>query len=521
MFETVFEQIQVSEKSGYVMPNFQDRTKSDFRNSFLFFIIARARKYFMMMSASTAKDGVHLSPQDTVNVSLLKNVIDTCDCAVASDSTTSPKSKGQITPTPRATQAVGTFTTKAAETSEQSITLHTFEMPPPAPLTGGALGGKQGSKRLSISPPRNVELSDRLYSKAMELKEKRDTLHRRASEEFTFKPNIKKPAVKGAPVVPENPTDKDRFVSLHEQAYEVARRKEELMQKAIAQFTYKPRLSEKSRRLFAKKMRQKKAVETQGLLDPSAVSAHNAVSSPETAPTPPTTSSNSSASLDSTIPRRVDELYSNYLEIEAKRKEKQEKLEKKASEECTFQPKIKILKGKKAPQNHRPLYDAERERQKRVEKERKKVDREMKECTFKPQTRPGLSSAKGDASTETKLLSQLSFFDRLQETEKKKFEKRENLRKELEERETKEETFCPKINESKRNKTKQDDERNNDIISFHERLFEKEYQQAVEAERMRKKLEQEASFSFKPNIRTQENVKVPGRQGGIFEVPFG
>ena len=376
-------------------------------------------------------------------------------------------------------------------------------IPPPSPVaptttstiahaksTKGAPSPFAHLKRKSMSPTQKDALAARLYTKAMELKHKRDELSTQAPEECTFKPNTTKPHIKhtasdgipssGPSSVTSNGSDKDRFSMLHDQAKELARRKEAQKQSAQAEYSFKPEISKKSRRMSLK-LRLRKARKDE--------------SDTTTIPSP--------RSVDGKPTRRHEELYAQHLELAARRKQKQLEMEAKTAEECTFQPKIKKLKGK-SPAKSRPLYDAERERLKRLEKEEKKKQFEMAECTFRP-------AVQRTKSTEAKA-EEKSFFDRMQESERKKEDRLEALRKEQDERKLKEATFRPKIIETKSSKALADEK------PFHERLFDKEYLLQQQAERERKKLEQE-SFSFKPSIESSL-VSIPERHGSIFEVAF-
>ncbi|EQC25185.1 hypothetical protein SDRG_16936 [Saprolegnia diclina VS20] len=371
-------------------------------------------------------------------------------------------------------------------------------IPPPSPVakttaithaktTKGAPSPFAHLKRKSMSPTQKDALAARLYTKAMELKHKRDELSTQAPEECTFKPNTTKPHIKhtssdamqssGPSSVTSNGSDKDRFNMLHDQAKELARRKEAQKQSAQAEYSFKPEISKKSRRMSLK-LRLRKAHKGE--------SDATTISSPR--------------SVDGKPTRRHEELYAQHLELAARRKQKQLEMEAKTAEECTFQPKIKKLKGK-SPAKSRPLYDAERERLKRLEKEEKKKQFEMAECTFRP-------AVQRTKSTEAKA-DDKSFLDRMQENERKKEDRLEALRKEQDERKLKEATFRPKIIETKSSKALADDK------PFHERLFDKEYLLQQQADRERKKLEQE-SFSFKPSIESSL-VSIPERHGSIFE----
>ncbi|RHY19334.1 hypothetical protein DYB32_010240 [Aphanomyces invadans] len=335
---------------------------------------------------------------------------------------------------------------KGSGGATSSFTLDNKNAPPPAPTESDV----SPSKRKSVSPSQKDEIAHRLYAKAMELKEKRDNLYRQPKEECTFKPTINRTASKR-----EDSSDKDRFLALHEQAEDMARRKEELKQSLEAQFTYKPEISNLSRRLSAR---------------------HDTDVSKSTS--------------------RVEELYKNHQEIEAKREEKKKELEKKDAVECTFQPKIN--KKTKSPPKQ-PLYDAELLKQKRLEKERKKAELEMAECSFKPQT-----SAKGKTNDK-------SFFDRLQEANKKKVERLEALRKAKEERIEQETTFRPAINDSKVKAAKAMEK-----VPFHERLFNKELLHSQAVEREQKKIELESQeCTFKPEIIIAPTVSLD-RRGSIF-----
>ncbi|KAH9128010.1 hypothetical protein AeMF1_001753 [Aphanomyces euteiches] len=307
------------------------------------------------------------------------------------------------------------------------------------------------TKRKSMSPSQKEEMANRLYSRAMELKEKRDKLYSQPKEECTFKPTINRTPSK------REELDKDRFLVLHEQAEEMARRKEELKQSLESQFTYKPEISSLARRLSARHEAEEK---------------------------PPSS--------------RAEELYKMAHELEAKREEKKKELEKKEAEECTFQPKIKKTKGKSPPKQ--PLYDAELMKQKRLEKERKKAELELAECSFKPQ----ISKKTHDVPK--------TFFERLQEADKKKKERLEALRKEKEHQIEQEITFRPAINDSKAPKVQEK-------VPFHERLFNKEQLQAQALEREQKKIEIEAqTCTFKPDI-----IPAPvtlERRGSVFDRLF-
>ncbi|ETW06183.1 hypothetical protein, variant [Aphanomyces invadans] len=339
---------------------------------------------------------------------------------------------------------------KGSGGATSSFTLDDKNAPPPAPTESDV----SPSKRKSVSPSQKDEIAHRLYAKAMELKEKRDNLYRQPKEECTFKPTINRTASKR-----EDSSEKDRFLALHEQAEDMARRKEELKQSLEAQFTYKPEISNLSRRLSAR---------------------HDTDVSKSTS--------------------RVEELYKNHQEIEAKREEKKKELEKKDAVECTFQPKIN--KKTKSPPKQ-PLYDAELLKQKRLEKERKKAELEMTECSFKPQT-----SAKGKTNDK-------SFFDRLQEANKKKVERLEALRKAKEERIEQEATFRPAINDSKVKASKAMEK-----VPFHERLFNKELLQSQAVEREQKKIELESQeCTFKPEIIIAPTVSLE-RRGSIFNRLF-
>ncbi|KAF0685655.1 Aste57867_22491 [Aphanomyces stellatus] len=310
-------------------------------------------------------------------------------------------------------------------------------------------------KRRSMSPSQKEDMANRLYSKAMELKEKRDNLYRAPKEECTFKPTINRTPSK------RDELDKDRFLALHEDAEEIARRREELKHSLESQYTYKPEISNLSRRMSAR---------------------HDLATATES----------------TTKLSRAEELYLKHQEIEAKREEKKKEQEEKTAVECTFKPQIKKLKGKSPPKA--PLYDAELMKQKRLEKETKKVELELAECTFKPQTKTKKSGGK-------------SFFDRLQESDKKKEERLEKLRKAKEEKLVQETTFRPAINENKKLSPKQAAK---DKVPFHERLFNKEQLQTQAVEREQKRMELEAQVcTFKPEIK--DGPAGLERRGSIFD----
>ncbi|RHY70895.1 hypothetical protein DYB30_008690 [Aphanomyces astaci] len=345
---------------------------------------------------------------------------------------------------------------KAASPSKFELDMeHT---PPPAPMGAEV----SPAKRKSMSPSQKDDMANRLYSKAMELKEKRDNLYRQPKEECTFKPTINR-----TPSKREDATEKDRFLALHEQAEDMARRKEELKQNLEAQFTYKPEISTLSRRLSAR---------------------HDTDVSKSTS--------------------RVEELYKNHQEIEAKREEKKKELEKKDAVECTFQPKIN--KKTKSPPKQQPLYDADLQKQKRLEKERKKAELEMAECSFKPHT---TATAKGKAAGGDK-----SFFDRLHEADKKKNERLDALRKAKEDKLVQESTFRPAINEPKHHPNAAKAANKPDKVPFHERLFNKELQQTQAVEREQKKLDLESQVcTFKPEILAAPTTAGLERRGSIFD----
>ncbi|OQR87693.1 hypothetical protein ACHHYP_08186 [Achlya hypogyna] len=369
-------------------------------------------------------------------------------------------------------------------------------IPPPAPIEKleKVTSPMAHLKRKSMSPTQKDALAARLYSKAMDLKHKRDELFTQTPEECTFKPKIIKAPTSphsrtssGPPSVTSTSSEKNRFSMLHEQARELAQKKEAKKQSAQAEYSFKPQISKKSRRMSLK-LRMKKS--------------RDAAKASEGSPATSTLGSPRSADSKN-IPCRFDELYAQHIELAARRKEKQLELERKTAEVCTFQPKIKKLKGK-SPTKSRPLYDAERERQKRLEKESKKVALEMAECTF----RPAVQRTKSTSADPTK--EEKSFFDRMQESERKKEDRLEQLRREQEERKLKEATFRPKIIETKASKAATEEKK-----PFHERLFDKEYLLQQQAERERKKLEQD-QYSFKPSIDTSL-ISIPERHGSIFE----
>ncbi|GAB9463991.1 hypothetical protein Gpo141_00001434 [Globisporangium polare] len=143
----------------------------------------------------------------------------------------------------------------------------------------------------------------------------------------------------------------------------------------------------------------------------------------------------------------------------------------------------------KSPTKSRPLYDAERMKQKKLALEQKKIEAELSQCTFKPKvvaksTKPKGDDGGGKAAGEAKL------FDRLYQASQKRAENLEKLRHEREEQEKSIATFQPKITSSHagRSGSKQ---------PFHERLYNKDYMQKVTADREQKKLEAEQKFTYK------------------------
>lgn len=304
--------------------------------------------------------------------------------------------------------------------------------PPPALSAIESQGILSIKKRLSSSELEAA--SNRLYANALESKKRKEVLKADLEESFTFAPQVNSSKRR------TTPADKNRFGLQHEKAQEAIKKREEIRQKREkSECTFKPKITAKARKLSGK------------------------------SPNP-----------------RYENLYKNAQEIRQKRDDKKNENDQKAVEECSFKPKIKIMKS---PTKSRPLYDAERMKQKKLALEQKKIEVELSECTFKPKVVAKSTKAKSDEAGD-KVAGEAKLFDRLYQASQKRAENLEKLRHEREEQEKSIATFQPKITSSHTVKggSKQ---------PFHERLYNKDYMQKVTADREQKKLEEERKFTHK------------------------
>lgn len=337
------------------------------------------------------------------------------------------KSTSRSSPTPKTTTAPAV---PAPGKQAQDST-----SPPPAPTsTEESDGIKSLKKRLSSSELEAA--ANRLYSDAIESKKRKEIRKTELEEKYSFTPQVN---AKKRPSVPD---EKNRFVALHEKAIEAMKRKEELRQKREkAECTFKPKITAKARKL--------------------------------------------SMATKTTKPR-FENLYQQAQEIQLKRDVKKSESEQKAVDECSFKPKIKATKS---PAKSRPLYDAERLKQRKLALEQKKIETELSQCTFKPKVVAKAAKVKGDEAGG-KAGGDAKLFDRLYQASQKKAENLEKLRHEREAQEKLVATFHPKLTAAAAAKAENKQ-------PFHERLYNKDHMQKVTAERELKKLEEEQKFTFK------------------------
>ncbi|DBA04665.1 TPA: hypothetical protein N0F65_012248 [Lagenidium giganteum] len=301
---------------------------------------------------------------------------------------------------------------------------------PPAPDSISRLT----KKRLSVT---EVEAaSNRLYEDAKDAQRRKDAKKMELEEKFPFAPQLSTKSKSKR----EPGAEKNRFVMLHEKGKELMRRKEELRaQQEKADCTFKPKITSKAKRLS-------------------------------------TTAAGAKP--------RYENLYQQAQQLQQKREEKKLELERIAVEECSFKPRIRSAKS---PVSSRPLYDAERERQRKAKLEQKKMEAEMSECTFKPKV---VSKTKKKATDDASKGDEGSLYDRFSQQRSERMEK---LRQEHEEQERVNATFQPKISTTAKSKesTKK---------PFYERLYNKDHAQQVQAEREQKRIEEESKYTFKPQI---------------------
>nr|CCA20462.1 conserved hypothetical protein [Albugo laibachii Nc14] len=198
----------------------------------------------------------------------------------------------------------------------------------------------------------------------------------------------------------------------------------------------------------------------------------------------PRTKSGNESSHASSNQYRYENLYRDAQLKEEKRQEKKKELQEKEHEKCSFRPKINTTKFRSKPS--RPLYDAEREKEKRKLLEQKKIDAELCNCTFQPTVKR--KSSKGNDATSG---SKTDAFDRLYQTSYAKKSTMDKLKNDQEER---------LKSQSSRPRTKKVTRDAADKKPFHERLYSKDYKQKLVAEREQRKMQKEAQFSFKPRI---------------------
>lgn len=312
--------------------------------------------------------------------------------------------------------------------------------PPPAPSSTIDSESTPGTKK-RLSSSELEAASNRLYADAKESKKRKEARKAALEESFTFAPQVNKFKRRNMP------EETARFVLLHEKAKEVSKRKEILKQEhEKSECTFKPKITAKARRLSAKSSKP-----------------------------------------------RFENLYQNAQEIQLKREEKKNEIDQKAVEECSFKPKIKAMKS---PAQSRPLYDAERQKQKKLALEQKKLESELSECTFKPKVVAKNTKSKGDEAAG-KAVGEDKLFDRLYHASQERAERLEKLRQARHEQEMSIATFQPKITSSGgsgKGATKQ---------PFHERLYNKDHMQKIAADREQKKLEDEQKFTFKVSGPTE------------------
>jgi hypothetical protein len=310
--------------------------------------------------------------------------------------------------------------------------------------TAGVASSDQDSAQVHpkrVSKAKSEAASNRLYEDAKAAKLRKEARSAEVDEACTFVPKVSH--TNSTTIKRPSLGETDRFVALHEEAKQLQAKKQELQRKHEEETcTFRPTITSKAKKLARETARP-----------------------------------------------RYENLYMQARELKQRREEKALAKKKEDESEYSFRPKIKPTKS---PVQSKPLYDADREKQKQLLLEQKRKEAELSECTFKPKVLSKKPITKPEAGSTTGEDGKI--YDRLYRAGKVQAERIERMRKEREDEEKAKAPFQPRLVTSSSAHKATDVQQKE---PFHKRLYKKDHMQKISADREQQKLEEERRFSYK------------------------